>query len=540
MKHSWLAAIAAVVLVGCPPANGGTIRGTTLGDEVEAPGPSAVAYSTRDSSGEIVAPGDEEAVRAGIARASASHRTTLAGDGRLALLAGYLAERIGDGATLPPAEVTRFFAYHLGLAEVTPHVVLVGVPDPARLADAVAEAVGQYLRRQRYDHVGATVIHRQGIRLAVVALSSRPFTMRDVPRTFAAPEPIAIAGELADGFRAPVIELVAPGSGASTRILAGDARTIAASLPITEPGEWEVRIEATSAAGTSFVARFPVYVGEAPPRILRLGAADPAPRGESAAEVEAALYARIDELRRTEGLPALERSDALAAVARAHSQDMVEHGFTAHVSPTTGSPSDRVRAANLTSGLVLENLGGGIDSADAHRRIAGVAQNRANLLNRDITHVGLGVVARTVRGREEFIVTEMFFRIPRAIDTAAAPATLLASINRARTARGATEAEEDPNLSRAAAEAAQRYLADASATDTEVLDEATGAVRRYAIAYRRVGGVLTVVSTLDEAATLEPTFDPAVGALGIGVAQGTRADLPPNSVVVVYLLAFRR
>ena len=65
-------------------------------------------------------------------------------------------------------------------------------------------------------------------------------------------------------------------------------------------------------------------------------------------------------------------------------------------------------------------------------------------------------------------------------------------------------------------------------------------MRRFAIAYRRIGGVMAVVTSIEEAARLEPTFDPGLRYVGIGVAQGERPDQPPNSIAVVILFAWPR
>lgn len=531
---------ALLVAASCSTSQRGTLHGSDLGDDVEAPGAGSPSYSTRSSADGVVANAERgDGVRRGIDRAAAAQNATLTPDGRLALLAGYLAERVGNGATLPPVEVVRFFALHLGLPETTPHVLLVGVPDVSRIEDAVADSVGQYLRRQRYDAYGAMVVERQGVDLVVITLSARPFEISDVPRSLEAPRALDVRGTLTAGFEAPVFEVGSPTGGVS-RIVAGRASTIEASLPITSTGVYDIRLVASLHGSPSLLARFPVYVGEAPPRVLHLGRAEPEPEVATPESIEASLFARIDAMRSGQGLPPLERHEGLDAIARAHSNDMVEHAFFAHVSPTTGSPSDRVRAANLASGLVLENLGRGRDAASIHDGLVASAQHRSNMLNRDVTHVGVGVAARTDGGRTEFVVTEVFFRITQAIDTAAAPSVLLAEINRARAARNASAVEIDPNLSRAAATAAQQYLDEPTSTDSDVLDDATASLRRFAIAYRRVGGVLAVVTSLDEAATLEPTFDPTVSTVGIGVAQGTRPDIPPNSIVVVYLLAWTR
>ncbi|MEZ4248449.1 MAG: hypothetical protein R3B99_09440 [Polyangiales bacterium] len=58
--------------------------------------------------------------------------------------------------------------------------------------------------------------------------------------------------------------------------------------------------------------------------------------------------------------------------------------------------------------------------------------------------------------------------------------------------------------------------------------------------FRRVGGLMAVVGDVGEASRLEPTFDPEVRFVGIGVAQGDRPDAPPNSIAVVIVLAWPR
>lgn len=528
-----------LAISACHPQTGELVHGATLGAEVEAPAPGRRSYSTTVSPDPLIGSLRLDAVQRGIDQASAAAHVPLAGDGRLALLSAWLAERMGSGATLPPLEVTRFFAWHLGLAEQTPQVVLIGVPDAASTASAVADVVGGYLRRQPYHAYGAAVVDRQGLGIVVVALAARPFTMEDFPRAYADAGSRTLRGRLADGYTDPVIELRGP-DGSTERLAASSGPTFEVALPLQSTGPYEVRLWATGASGASVLARFPVYVGVDPPTRVRVGADEPVGVATTAEAVGSDLLTRLNAARAEQGVPTLTVLNDLASVARAHSVDMVEHDFISHTSPTTGSPADRLRAASLSSGLLLENLGRGPDSAAVHASLLASPQHRANMLNRDVTHVGIGVAPRTEGGQTTWVVTEVFIRMTRAIDTLRAPDILLAEINRARAARHAPAAQLDSNLSSAAAAAAQAYFDDASQSQQDVMDDATASVRRFAIAYRRVGGVMAVVTSLDEAATLEPTFDPSVGFLGVGVAQGTRADIPPNSIVVVYLLAWSR
>ena len=51
---------------------------------------------------------------------------------------------------------------------------------------------------------------------------------------------------------------------------------------------------------------------------------------------------------------------------------------------------------------------------------------------------------------------------------------------------------------------------------------------------------MAVVSEVREAGALEPTLDPGIRYLGIGVAQGTRDDTGPNAIAVVIVMAWPR
>ena len=92
--------------------------------------------------------------------------------------------------------------------------------------------------------------------------------------------------------------------------------------------------------------------------------------------------------------------------------------------------------------------------------------------------------------------------------------------------------------------ATQRYwdefFADPDLSQQDVVDDASASLRRFAIAYHRIGGVMAVVSEVREAGALEPTLDPGIRYLGIGVAQGTRPDTGTNAIAVVIVMAWPR
>src|SRR5262249_103464 len=136
----------------------------------------------------------------------------------------------------------------------------------------------------------------------------------------------------------------------------------------------------------------------------------------------------------------LQAMPQLAAVARAHSEDMARNRFIAHVSRTTGTTAERLTRAGLSSGLVLENLGRGYSSREVHEGLMASPGHRATLLNDRITHVGIGVARERGPGGA-LIVTENFIQVAPPIDLASAPPRLLHLVNSARVRRSANPLE---------------------------------------------------------------------------------------------------
>jgi uncharacterized protein YkwD len=103
----------------------------------------------------------------------------------------------------------------------------------------------------------------------------------------------------------------------------------------------------------------------------------------------------------------------LAAVARAHSRDMRDQDFFAHVSPRSGRLADRAAAAHLAYARVAENIAVNDDVDRAHAALMRSPGHRMNVLDAGFTRVGLGVAFETEAGviRRVF-VTENFLQAP--------------------------------------------------------------------------------------------------------------------------------
>ncbi len=133
------------------------------------------------------------------------------------------------------------------------------------------------------------------------------------------------------------------------------------------------------------------------------------------AEPGETLRARVNDVREQRHLRPLEASEALAAVARAHAEDMAEQGYLDHVNRKGLNPLERVRAAGVEGfRLLAENIGATNVAGD---RIAEVVTSwmdsplhRENLLNPAFNHCGAGFA----RGRnDELIAVQLYATFPR-------------------------------------------------------------------------------------------------------------------------------
>ena len=110
---------------------------------------------------------------------------------------------------------------------------------------------------------------------------------------------------------------------------------------------------------------------------------------------ERLLFDLVNETRRREGLTTLKWHESVSRAAYAHSVDMKENRFFSHDSPTTGSPADRVTAAGISFRYLLENIAmGQMDPLDAHEGLMNSLSHRRAILDRQVTHVGIGVASR--------------------------------------------------------------------------------------------------------------------------------------------------
>lgn len=127
-------------------------------------------------------------------------------------------------------------------------------------------------------------------------------------------------------------------------------------------------------------------------------------------EIEAAMFARVNQDRAAKDLPALAYDESLAGVARAHALDMRTNKYFAHDSPTTGSLDDRLAHADLPVATARENLAESYEMNAAEDGLLKSPGHYANLMANDITHVGIGIVRGGAVDPRNLLFVQVFAR----------------------------------------------------------------------------------------------------------------------------------
>ena len=82
----------------------------------------------------------------------------------------------------------------------------------------------------------------------------------------------------------------------------------------------------------------------------------------------------------------------LVDISRKKSKDMIDKNYFGHTSPTYGSPFDALKNNGVSYRYAGENLAGAPTVERAHSGLMNSPGHRANILNPNFTHVGIGIV----------------------------------------------------------------------------------------------------------------------------------------------------
>jgi uncharacterized protein YkwD len=434
--------------------------------------------------------------------------------------------------------VIEFALQREGIIEPGPQILVVwgdvGSPGPIveQLASQLASVLGDGATAR--VGVGAAQGSPDGSGVVVFALQGTGVSTLPIPREVAAGGRIAIDAVIEPRFHDPEVFVTSQDGGTRQVALApGRPGGFVARVECgATRGREQIEITAADTAGATVLANFPVWCGVPPPASVPIkGLPDEAP--VAADEAERRLFTSLNRDRAAAGLPALRWDDAVARVARAYSEEMRRTHLVAHISPTSGSAADRVRAAGVKTGVVLENVARAYGIDEAHQALMNSPGHRANLMSAVATHVGIGVAfGETAAGQHELFLSQVFTRVPPVLDRVQALAAVRHKLAAAR------PVPDIAGLDRLAQQLADGLAAGKSADAAhQAIDDQ---VKALAHRYLRVGQVISAVADLDRIDGAGLFGGEPVDELGVGIAQGPHPEIGDNAIWIVVLLASRR
>jgi len=368
-------------------------------------------------------------------------------------------------------------------------------------------------------------------RVAGVVFADVSLTLEPFPRHLHAGATLKLRGEIAHRFdRASVHVTGVDGRVRQTRF---QGRGIVTDLRLTAAGVYRVEVMGDGAAGPTVLANVPIYVDVAEPDLdLPAEASQSDGPARAPGDAQAQMLALLNESRRAAGVAELISDGELAAIALAHTRDMDAGHFFGHQSPTTGRIEDRVRRAGVSVVKLGENISQGDSVEAAHAALMGSPSHRANMLEPTFTHVGIGVVIRSVE-RPALLATLVFARRPRVRAQPVTSAVASDFISSRRRARGNGPLSIDLLLQQAA-EAGIDVVRRSGATvvAAAALDAAQAALAREAKRLHQsrpaVCAQLVRVMELEELEEDRLVTDAGLGRIGVAAAEkkvGTVAEI---------------
>ena len=265
------------------------------------------------------------------------------------------------------------------------------------------ERVARFARRHAarpLTRCGAGLARGEGRSVLVVLGTRRRLALESFPSRLVPGDRQRLEGRLLDGYRAPSMVVTTPRGEVVVEPAVQRSGRFGVWLDFPSTGRYAVEVMATGPRGPEVVALFPVFVGTDPDELSDPPHERPEARDGDAASVVLEL---LNAERRRAGLPALEVDDELVRLAAEHSADMLEGGWFGHVSPAGTDVVERLRRAGIVALRAAENLARSDCPERAHEALMASPSHRANVLDRSLTHVGVGA-ART---DGEVVVTQI-------------------------------------------------------------------------------------------------------------------------------------
>lgn len=312
-------------------------------------------------------------------------------------------------------------------------------------------------------------------------------------------------------------------------------------------GKYEVEIAGSDSLGPFVAGLFPVYAGEsAQEEPLDTTEEQTASLYSTSEEAEKAMFDLINKDRQQMGLNLLRWNSEVANVAREHSRDMALNRFFGHVSPTRGTLEDRMALnPNISASIMLENVAMNKTVEDAEEGLMDSPGHRQNILNKDVTEVGVGIVIVLRKsGVKFFYVTQDFIKPVEKLDPAEASKKLYDYLNRKRRQASLLPLKLNTELSSFALEHSRYMLEKDKISENQTFSgDIPQVIESIVPEFTKASWNVYILSSFEDMETMdmENVQNKAFDTVGVGVIQGSSKEYGRNRfwATVIYIRSRR-
>ncbi len=433
--------------------------------------------------------------------------------------------------TPPTYPLIEFAMQRNGIIEPSPHLIIVSGDKNQidSITHDLRDGLAETLRSGRFKRVGLGVADRGDQDVILLAFQESAVQTLPIARELPAGGSTSLEGTLSPGFEEPhIYHTTESGEVVRLDLARIGSKGFRARFECgARIGQQQLEITAEDESGSTVLANFPVWCASKAPLSVRVSASDDDPSPSDRAEAEQRMFALLNADRAAHGLPALLFDKTLMEISRKHSDEMLQTGQVAHVSPTTGSAADRVKAGGVHTSVVLENVARAYGVAEAERGLMNSPGHRANILSSDVS-IGI-TLGEDVSGRRELLVTQVFMRVPKTI----APNAVRAQ------AEQKIQSVKQMTVSKDLQAIAQAFASELAkgATTNEASKRASKSLDENAGGFARVSTLVTTVSDINSFDPKASLGDNSVRYFGVGIAQGNHPVMGDGAIFIVVLLA---
>ena len=320
-----------------------------------------------------------------VAHAQGQARTALVADTSLSAAAACVTA-LGDTSEVVTSSAIRYCCDKNGVFDAT----VIPLFAASSAEDNLAASVDRFFREdgRKLTHFGAAVAQRNGLFIAAVVGAQRRGTIVLEHALTHPNKPLTFHGALAAGLKSAHSLLTDP-SGRTSPVLLSmqDATRFTGRAQLgAAAGRYQLEIMADAADGPHVVANLALFVGVSPPSV------PPQASRTSSALPDRRMLELINQARAQSGLPPVTINAAVSRVADAHVRDMRDHDYFAHQANAEDTLPARLRAANIGFSRASENLAAAPTTEEAHTSLMESPGHRSNILDAEVTQVGIGVV----------------------------------------------------------------------------------------------------------------------------------------------------